>query len=187
VTGVVTDSRTVPADVVIVGVGAIPATELAESAGLAVGNGLLVNEHLESSAPGIFGAGDLANAYHPVLGTHLRNEHWANAIGTGKVAARSMLGQDVVFDDIPYFYTDQYELGMEYSGYPPLTAGAKLVYRGDREQREFIVFWMLDGKVVAGMNVNVWDVNDAVQSLIRSGRTVDPARLADSTIDLSAV
>lgn len=187
VTGVVTDSGMLPADLVIVGVGAIPNVDLAESAGLALGNGLLVDEHLRSSAPDIFGAGDLANVYHPVIRQHVRNEHWANAIGTGKIAARSMLGRDAVFDEIPYFYTDQYDLGMEYSGYPPLAAGATVVYRGNRASREFVAFWLVDGKVVAGMNVNRWGVNGAVQQLIRSGRSVDPARLADETVALTAV
>ena len=192
VTGVVTEAGTLDADVVIVGVDAIPNTELAQAGGLALGNGILVDEHLKTSADDvfvadIFAAGDVANAWHPVVGERMRNEHWANAIGTGKVAAASMLGKDAVFDEIPYFYTDQFDLGMEYSGYPPLTAGASVVYRGKRPEREFIAFWLADGKVVAGMNVNVWDVNETVQQLIRSQRVVDPARLVDESIDLAAV
>lgn len=185
--GVVTDTGTIPADIVVVGVGAIPNTALAEAAGLTIDNGLLVDERLVSSAPDVFGAGDLANAFHPVVKRHLRNEHWANAIATGKVAAKSMLGQSVIFDEIPYFYTDQFDLGMEYSGYGALAAEAQLVYRGDKENREFIAFWVADGRVVAGMNVNVWDVNEEVQRLIRSQAVVDPARLSDGNIDLSEV
>ena len=187
VTGVVTDAGTIPADLVVVGIGAAPDTALAESAGLEVDNGILVDEHLATSAADVFAAGDVANAYHPVIRQRMRTEHWATAIAGGSVAARSMLGEDAVLDAIPYFYTDQYELGMEYSGYAPLAGTARIVYRGDRAKGEFIAFWIDGGAVVAGMNVNVWDVNDQVQDLIRSGRTVDEARLTDDAVELSAV
>lgn len=182
VTGIVTDKdELLPADLVVVGMGAIPNTEVAESAGLEVDRGVLVDEHLASSDPDVFAAGDIGNAYHPVIRQRMRNEHWANAIGTGKVAARSMLGRDAVFDEIPYFYTDQFDLGMEYSGYPPLTVGAEVVIRGDKAKREFVAFWVADQAVVAGMNVNVWDVNESIQGLIRSARKVEVAKLADPT------
>lgn len=187
VAGVVTDAETLPADLVVVGVGAIANVELAQRAGLEVDNGIVTDAALRTSAPDVFAAGDVANAYHPVLGQHMRNEHWANALASGKTVARSMLGQDVVFDEIPYFYTDQYDLGMEYSGYPPLTPGAQIVYRGDRAAREFVAFWVKDGRVVAGMNVNVWDVNEQVQQLIRSARVVDLGRLSDPSVPLGEV
>ncbi len=190
--GVETDGDTIPADVVVVGIGAAPDTALAEAAGIAVaeprdGGGILVDEHLATSAQDVFAAGDVANAFHPVVGQHMRNEHWANAIASGKVAGASLAGADATFDDIPYFYTDQYDLGMEYSGYPPLTKGAEIVYRGDRAKREFIAVWMQGDRVVAGMNVNVWDVNEDVQKLIRSGGGVSRDRLVDESIALSAV
>jgi NADPH-dependent 2,4-dienoyl-CoA reductase/sulfur reductase-like enzyme len=187
VTGVVTDSETLPADLVVVGVGAIPNVELAKRASLAIENGVLTDERMRTAAPDVFAAGDVANAFHPVVEQHMRNEHWANAINGGKAAAKSMLGQDGVFDDIPYFYTDQYDLGMEYSGYPPLTRGAQVVYRGNLAGREFVAFWHRDGRVVAGMNVNVWDVNEDVQSLIRSARRVDLGRLTDTDIPIADV
>jgi 3-phenylpropionate/trans-cinnamate dioxygenase ferredoxin reductase subunit len=187
VAGVETDGGIVPADLVVVGVGAAPDTALAEAAGLEVDNGILTDEHLATSAPDVFAAGDVANPYHPVIRQRMRNEHWANAIAGGKVAAASMAGADAVLDDIPYFYTDQYDLGMEYSGYGPLTRGAEIVYRGDRPGRELIAFWLNDGRVVAGMNVNVWDVNEDVQALIRSQKRVDPARLADPSIPLTEI
>jgi 3-phenylpropionate/trans-cinnamate dioxygenase ferredoxin reductase subunit len=185
---VLTDRGPIPADVIVVGVGAVPDTALAEAAGLAVDNGILTDVHLATSAPDIFAAGDVANPMHPVIGQRMRNEHWANAIAGGKVAAASMAGQDAVLDDIPYFYTDQFDLGMEYSGYPPLARDARVVYRGDRAAREFVAFW-LDAAdvVVAGMNVNVWDVNDQVQRIIREARPVDVARLTDPTVDLGAL
>ncbi|WP_341997844.1 FAD-dependent oxidoreductase [Microbacterium sp. LWH7-1.2] len=182
--GVVVDGETLPADLVLVGVGASPNTALAEEAGLDILNGVLTDGALRTSAPDVYAAGDVANAYHPVLQRHLRSEHWANALNAGKVVAKSMLGKPASFDGIPYFYTDQYDLGMELSGYPPLMADAEIVVRGDLDAREFIAFWTDDGRIVAGMNVNVWDVNDEVQELIRSGARIDPDRLRDSDVPL---
>jgi len=181
------EPRIVDADLVVVGVGAIPSTELAEAAELTIDNGIQVDASLRTSDERIFAAGDVANPWHPVLGAYLRNEHWANAKASGKVAAASMMGEQAQLDAIPYFYTDQFELGMEYSGYGPLTRDARVVYRGDPASLEFIAFWIADGRVVAGMNVNVWDVNDQVQELIRSGRQVDLARLADPSIALPEI
>jgi len=183
-TGVVVDGETLQADLVLVGVGATPNTALAEEAGLDILNGVLTDEALRTSADDVYAAGDVANAFHPVLQRHLRSEHWANALNAGKVVARSMLGRQAVFDEIPYFYTDQYDLGMELSGYAPLMTDAELVVRGDLDAREFIAFWTDDGRIVAGMNVNVWDVNDKVQALIRSGARLDTARLRDADVPL---
>lgn len=177
----------VSADLVLVGVGAIPNIGLAEAAGLAIDNGVLVDASLQTSEPDIYAAGDIANAYHPVAGMRLRSEHWANALNGGKAAARSMLGEKVSYDNIPYFYTDQFDLGMEYSGFDPLTHGAEVVYRGDRAGREFIAFWLAGSRVVAGMNVNVWDVNDGVQGIIRRANIVDPARLVDENVPLESL
>ena len=180
VTGAVTSSGAVlPADHVVVGIGAIPATGLAADAGLDIGNGVIVDAGLHSSAPDVFAAGDVANAYHPLYGKHVRVEHWANALNGGPAAARSMLGQGVSYDAVPYFYSDQYDLGMEAAGLPEPDSYDQVVYRGDLAGREFIAFWLSDGLVMAGMNVNVWDVNDDIQALIRSRRRVDEARLAD--------
>jgi len=173
------------ADLVLVGVGAAPNIALAEAAGLDLQNGVLTDAALRTSAPDVYAAGDVANAFHPVLQRHLRSEHWANALNAGKVAARSMLGLPASFDDIPYFYTDQYDLGMELSGYAPLMTDAAVVVRGDLDAREFIAFWTDDGRVVAGMNVNVWDVNEDVQALIRSGERIDPDRLRDPALPLA--
>jgi len=175
------------ADLVLVGVGATPNIELAHAAGLLTDNGILVDASLRTSDPAICAAGDVANAYHPVAKLRLRSEHWANALNGGKAAARSLLGQPTSYDDIPYFYTDQFDMGMEYSGFAPLARGADVVYRGDRAGREFIAFWVRDARVVAGMNVNVWDVNEAVQGIIRRGNPVDLLRLADSTVPLDSL
>ncbi|MCU1658889.1 MAG: FAD-dependent pyridine nucleotide-disulfide oxidoreductase, partial [Pseudonocardiales bacterium] len=111
------DGTTVPADAVVIGVGITPAVDMAQAAGLAVDNGVLVDAALRTSDPDIYAAGDVANAYNPLLGRRIRVEHWANALHGGPAAARSMLGQEVVFDRVPYFFSDQYDLGMEYSGY----------------------------------------------------------------------
>ncbi len=188
VTGVrLTSGEVVPADVVVVGLGALPNIQLAEAAGLEIENGIVVNAALRTSDPNIWAAGDVANAYHPVLKQRLRSEHWANALNQGPAAAKSMLGKTVSYDEIPYFYSDQFDLGMEYSGYAPLTHDATVVFRGDVAAREFIAFWVHGGRVVAGMNVNVWDVNDAVQGIIRRANVVDLARLADPAVPLDQI
>ncbi|GGP92550.1 3-phenylpropionate/trans-cinnamate dioxygenase ferredoxin reductase subunit [Actinomadura coerulea] len=175
----------VPADVVIVGIGVRPNSRLAEEAGLEVSDGILVDQSLRTSDPDIYAAGDVANAYHPLLGRRIRVEHWANALNGGPAAARAMLGRDVVYDQLPYFFSDQYELGMEMSGAAAPGEYDEVVYRGDVPGREFLAFWLSGGRVVAGMNVNVWDVTGDVQALIRSGRPVDAARLADPGVPLA--
>jgi NADPH-dependent 2,4-dienoyl-CoA reductase/sulfur reductase-like enzyme len=175
---VVTDAHAgLPADVVVVGIGAIPNVGLAAAAGLDVDNGVVADHALRTSAPDVFVAGDVASAFHPLYGRYVRVEHWANALNQGPAAARSMLGQDVSYERVPYFYTDQYDLGMEYSGLA--APGDTVVCRGSVEDREFIAFWLSDGRVTAGMNVNVWDVTGPIQELIRSRRQVPVASLTD--------
>ena len=171
------DGRTIDCDFVVVGIGVAPRTELAEAAGIDVDNGILVSERLETSAPGVFAAGDVANASHPFYGARIRVEHWANALNQGPAAARSMLGKEEPYERLPYFFSDQYDVGMEYSGYA--TSWDEVVFRGDPGTREFIAFWLRDRRVIAGMNVNVWDVTDAIQALIRSREKVHPDRLRD--------
>lgn len=177
----------VPADLVLVGIGATPNIDLARAAGLDVDNGVIVDASLRTSDPDVFAAGDIANAWHPLAEMRLRSEHWANALNEGRVAAQAMLGVDVSYEEIPYFYTDQFDLGMEYSGFGPLTRGAQVVYRGDRLSRRFIAFWLASGRVVAGMNVNVWDVNEAVQGIIRRGNQVDARDLESDEIPLEGI
>ena len=150
-------------------------------------NGILTDEALRTSDPDIFAAGDVANSFNPLLGRRIRVEHWGNALTGGPAAARSMLGQQVSFDLVPYFYSDQYDLGMECAGLPEPGSYDEIVYRGDKESLEFIAFWLSDRAVVAGMNVNVWDVNDDIQALIRAGEPVDPERLADPDVPLTEV
>jgi len=183
VSSVLTDGGDeLPADLVLVGVGAAPNTALAEEAGLEVDGGVVTDAALRTSAPDVYAAGDVARSFHPLYGRHVRVEHWANALNGGPAAARSMLGQEVSYDRVPYFFTDQYDLGMEYSGLggPDDT----VVCRGNREDGEFIAFWLSGGRVVAGMNVNVWDVTGPIQKLIRSGREVPVELLTDPAVPL---
>jgi 3-phenylpropionate/trans-cinnamate dioxygenase ferredoxin reductase subunit len=176
-----------PADVVVVGIGAVPNDGLAKSAGLEVDRGVVTDSALRTSDPDIFAAGDVARSYLPLLGRHLRVDHWSNALNGGKAVATSMLGQEVEYNRVPYFYSDQYDLGMECAGLPSPGTYDQVVYRGDSGSLEFIAFWLKEGRLVAGMNVNIWDVNDELQGLIRSGRPLDPARLADPAIPLPEV
>jgi 3-phenylpropionate/trans-cinnamate dioxygenase ferredoxin reductase component len=177
------DGTTLDADAVLLAVGVAPRTALAEAV-VDVDNGILVDAGLRSSAQGVFAAGDVANHDHPLFG-RLRVEHWANALEQGPTAARAMLGQDVTYDRVPYFFSDQYDVGMEYAGHS--RPGDEVVFRGDPATREFIAFWLRDGRVAAGMNVNVWDVNEHIQELVRSGASVDAARLRDPDVALDAL
>ena len=177
--------KVIECDFALVGVGVAPRVELARGAGLEVDNGIVVNEHLQSSAENVFAAGDVANAWHPFFGRRIRVEHWANALNQGPAAARAMLGDSAAYDRLPYFFSDQYDVGMEYSGYA--TSWDQVVFRGDRDGGEFVAFWLEGGRVLAGMNVNVWDVNEHVQTLIRSGEPVDVAALTDLDTPLESL
>jgi 3-phenylpropionate/trans-cinnamate dioxygenase ferredoxin reductase subunit len=182
---VLADGSSVPGDVFVVGVGVAPRTELVEHSAMDLDNGIVVDEYLATSVAGIWAAGDVANAFHPVLDRRIRLEHWSAALNQGPAAARNMLGRQVPYTKIPYFYSDQYDLGMEYSGLA--TTWDEVVFRGDRDRREVIVFWLEQGRVVAGMNVNVWDVADQIAGLVASGRRVDTRRLADPSVDLTTL
>jgi 3-phenylpropionate/trans-cinnamate dioxygenase ferredoxin reductase subunit len=177
--------RVLDCDFAVVGIGVVPRVQLAEQAGLEVANGVLVDEQLQTSAPGVFAAGDVARAWHPFFGERIRVEHWSNALNQGPAAARAMLGEPVSYDRIPYFFSDQYEVGMEYSGRAP--KWDEVVFRGDRNEGEFVAFWLRDGRVIAGMNVNVWDVNEHVQALIRARQPVDLAALTDPGTPLESL
>ncbi|GAA4555034.1 NAD(P)/FAD-dependent oxidoreductase [Planotetraspora kaengkrachanensis] len=187
---VTSEGEVLPAADVVVGIGAAPNVEIGRTAGLEIADGILVDASLRTSDPDIYAAGDVAEAVNPLLGRRIRVEHWANALNGGPAAARAMLGQDVVYDRVPYFFTDQFDLGMEFSG--DVTGHDQVVYRGDPAIRagatpEFLVFWVKQGRVLAGMNVNVWDVTQEIQALVRAGqegRAVDLGRLADSEVPL---
>lgn len=179
------DGSAVAADAVLVAVGATPNVELAEQAGLAMGSGGgLVDTSLRTSDPDIYAVGDIAAAEHPLFGGRIRTEHWANALKQPAVAAAGMLGSPGEYDELPYFFTDQYDLGMEYVGHA--SGSERVVFRGDVAAREFVAFWLdPESRVLAGMNVNIWDALDDVKALIRSGTSVDPDRLADPETPLA--
>jgi 3-phenylpropionate/trans-cinnamate dioxygenase ferredoxin reductase subunit len=170
-------------DLVIAGVGASPRDELARDAGLTLDNGIVVDELLRTSAPDVFAAGDVAATWNSRYNTRIRLEHWANALNQGQAAARNMLGLDTAYTKLPYFYSDQYDLGMEYNGYA--TDWDRVVLRGDPAGREFIAFWLKDGRVLAGMNANIWDQGDHIKALVRGAAIADADALADPSVPLA--
>jgi 3-phenylpropionate/trans-cinnamate dioxygenase ferredoxin reductase component len=173
------------ADLVVVGIGVTPRTEVAAAAGAAVGDGVVVDQYLESGAQGIYAAGDVASAWHPHYRRNVRIEHWANALNQGAAAGRNAAGRREPYDRLPYFFSDQYDLGMEYVGLGDPTDD--LVVRGDLDGREFVAFWHREGVVTAAMTVNVWDVVDDLRAIVASGRPVDAGRLADEDVPLADV
>ncbi|MFG2321445.1 NAD(P)/FAD-dependent oxidoreductase [Streptomyces sp. NPDC048568] len=186
------DGEEHPAHDVLAAIGAAPRAALAQAAGLEIadrahGGGVVVDEHLRTSDPDIYAAGDVASFHHALFDTSLRVEHWANALNGGPAAARAMLGKGTAHDRVPYFFTDQYDLGMEYSGWAPAGSYDEVVIRGDAAKREFIAFWVKEGRVLAGMNVNVWDVTEPIQQLIRSKARVDTEALANPHVSLESL
>lgn len=182
VSGVETDRGRISADFVVVAVGVAPAVELAEQSGIETGNGILADEHLRTSDPAILSAGDVVRAHNTAIGARLRVEHWDNAIRQGRLAGQVVLGQSDVYDWQPYFYTDQFDLGMEYVGHG--SADDEVVIRGDKASGEFIAFWLRAGRVAAAMNVNIWDVSDDLRALV--GQPAEAIRLADQSTPLAA-
>jgi 3-phenylpropionate/trans-cinnamate dioxygenase ferredoxin reductase subunit len=180
-----TDGTVLPAGAVVVGIGVLPRTELAEAAGLEVDNGVVTDEYLETTVPGIYAAGDVANSYHPHYGQRIRLEHWSSALNQGPAAASNMLGQRKPYDKIPYFFSDQYDFGMEYRGWA--TAGDEVLIRQGESQNEFIAFWLRDGRVLAAMNANIWDQGEGLDALIANGPRVDRSKLADPACGLSSL
>ncbi|MFD7061784.1 NAD(P)/FAD-dependent oxidoreductase [Streptomyces sp. NPDC059906] len=186
------DGEEHPAHDVLAAIGAAPRTALAQAAGLEIadrahGGGIVVDDHLRTSDPDVYAAGDVASFHHALFDTSLRVEHWANALNGGPAAARAMLGKGLAHDRVPYFFTDQYDLGMEYSGWAPAGSYDQVVIRGDAAKREFIAFWVKEGRVLAGMNVNVWDVTEPIQQLIRSKAQVDTEVLANPHVSLESL
>ena len=179
------DGTVIEADAVLVAVGVSPNSQLAEEAGLSVDNGIVLDTALGTSDSRIFAAGDVANAMHGSYNTHVRVEHWANALNQPATVAASMLDRPADYNQLPYFFTDQYDLGMEYVGYVEPGGYDQVVFRGNVAGREFIAFWVRDGRVMAGMNVNVWDVVDDIKALIRSRAHVPADRLADPDAPLA--
>jgi 3-phenylpropionate/trans-cinnamate dioxygenase ferredoxin reductase component len=188
VTGVrLADDRVLKADAVIVGIGAQPNVGVASASRLSVADGIVVDEHLQTSQPGVFAAGDVASAFNRRLGRHLRVEHWENAKRQGAVAALGMMGRVAVYDRLPFFYSDQYDVGLEYTGYAAPGSYDSVVIRGDVDDRRYAAFWVAAGRVLAGMTVNIWDIRPQIEALIESGSPVDPEMLADAATPLVPV
>jgi 3-phenylpropionate/trans-cinnamate dioxygenase ferredoxin reductase subunit len=187
---VLADGSELPADLAVVGIGIMPATELAVAAGLEVDSGVVTDAGLRTSDPDIYACGDVACTPSSLAGHPIRVEHWSRAHDGGPAAARSMLDQPVEFDPVPFFFTDQYDLGMEFRGWVEPGGHPQVVFRGDPalaagKVPEYLVFWLdPQSRVVAGMNVNVWDAGDEIEQLVRSGRPVEPAKLADPSVPL---
>ena len=177
------DGQKIACDLAVVGVGVTPRVELGQAGGLEIDNGIVTDEYLATSAAGVYAAGDVANAWHPTFGRRIRLEHWSSALNQGPTAARNMLGQPTPYTKVPYFFSDQYDIGMEYSGYA--ATWDQVIFRGDPASREFIAFWVHDGKVAAGMNVNVWDVADHIAALVGAQAPVDAEHLANPDVDLA--
>jgi 3-phenylpropionate/trans-cinnamate dioxygenase ferredoxin reductase subunit len=177
------DDEVVGADTVVLAVGARPDTELAERAGLTVDGGIVADERLRTSDPRVLAAGDVVAAQNTALGHRLRVEHWDNAIRQGRLAAGTILDTGGTYDWQPYFFTDQYDLGMEYVGHAD--PSDRVVVRGDMAGGEFIAFWLAGQRVTAAMNVNVWDVNDDLRRLV--GRNVPADVLTDAGVPLSGL
>ncbi|MFC5137256.1 NAD(P)/FAD-dependent oxidoreductase [Actinomycetospora rhizophila] len=179
------DDTEIDADAVVVGVGITPNTDLAEAAGLEVADGVVVDARHRTSDPDVHAAGDVARLWYPAFDRHLRVEHWDNALNGGPAAARAMLGDETPYDHLPYFFTDQYDLGMEYTGYVAPGEYDEVVVRGELGSREFVAFWLARGRVLAGMNVNIWDVTDPIARLVRHEEGFDRARHADPAVPLA--
>jgi len=179
------DGITVNCDLVVVGVGVVPRIELATEAGIEIDNGVVVDQHLETSVPGVFAAGDVANAYHPVFRSRIRVEHWLSALTQGPTAAANMLGYHARHDRIPWFASQQYDLYMEYTGH---AEGAdELVTRGSLSDRQFVAFWLRDGQVRAGLAANLLGEARHIRSLVSSGRRLDVRTLADPAVGLDEI
>jgi 3-phenylpropionate/trans-cinnamate dioxygenase ferredoxin reductase subunit len=186
VTGVMlSDGTRIDTDMIIAGIGVAPRTELAAAAGLKIDNGIVVDEHLRTSDPDVFAAGDIAQTYSPRLGRHIRVEHWANARRQGAVAAKSMLDQDAVDVRPSYFFTDQYDLSMEYTGDIGPAGYDRVIFRRYADPGQMIVFWLYEQRLQAGMNINIWDVADDIERLIQSARPINADDLGNPAIPLA--
>jgi 3-phenylpropionate/trans-cinnamate dioxygenase ferredoxin reductase component len=172
------DGSHIPADAVIAGIGITPNSQLASAAGLQSGNGIWVDAQLRSSHPDIYAAGDVANARHPGRASTSGSSTGPTRCTSHRQRLRRCSASTSPTDRVPYFFTDQYDLGMEYSGYVEPGGHHEVIFRGNIDRREFIAFWLgAGGQVLAGMNVNTWDASDAIRALVRAGQPVDKTAL----------
>jgi 3-phenylpropionate/trans-cinnamate dioxygenase ferredoxin reductase subunit len=180
---VLTDGRVEPADVVVVAVGVLPRVELATAAGLAVSDGVVVDDRLRANVPGVYAAGDVANAWHPRYRRHLRVEHWATAFDQGTAAGANAAGREEPYTRLPSFYSEQYDLGLAYVGHAD--PGDRFSVRGRLTEHRFIGFFHRDGLVSAAIAVNMWESVDDLKALVDAGRPIDPCRLQDEGVPVT--
>lgn len=172
-------------DVVVVGIGIEPAVDMLGDSGIHVDNGIVVDEYCHTNVSGIYAAGDVANHYHPIFGRHIRVEHWQNAIKQGAAAARNMLGKRVAYDEIPWFWSDQYDANLQYAGFH--TKWEQLVVRGRLDSGSYLVCYVNEGRIDAAVGLNRGKDVRRVMPLIRSRRSVDLERLRDDNLDLRSL
>jgi 3-phenylpropionate/trans-cinnamate dioxygenase ferredoxin reductase subunit len=177
--------RRIECDFAVVGFGMEPVTELLTGTGVEIDNGIVVDEFCRTGVEGIYAAGDVANHYHPVFERRIRVEHWQNALDQGPAAARSMLGKAEPYEEVPWFWSDQYDFNLQYAGFH--TEWDELVVRGSTEERNFIAFYRKDGRVLAAVAVNRGRDLRRSMRLIKAQRPVDAAKLRDSDVDLRAI
>ena len=182
---VTTGGRRAECDFVVAGVGVLPAVEFLDGSGIHTENGIVVDEHCRTNVDGIYAAGDVANHWHPVFNRHIRVEHWQNAMRQGAAAARNMLGHSVVYDDIPWFWSDQYDWNLQYAGYH--TTWEQLVIRGQPERDRFVACYLNDGRIDAAIAVNQGRELRRVIPLIKARQRVDPQQIADESVDLRQI
>ncbi|HLS04444.1 MAG TPA: FAD/NAD(P)-binding oxidoreductase [Actinomycetales bacterium] len=175
-------------DLIVAGIGALPRLDLAKSAGLEIKDGgVLVDAQLRTSQPDIYAVGDIAAVYYEKYDRHIRLDHWASAMRQPDTLAAILCGHNTKYDALPYFFTDQFDLGCEYVGYvpPELRDEVEVVVRGDMRSRELIAFYVADHKIWAGMNVNIWDVSAEIEKLITDETRITRDELEDPSVSLS--
>jgi 3-phenylpropionate/trans-cinnamate dioxygenase ferredoxin reductase component len=177
--------RRIECDFVVVGLGVEPVTELLADTGAEIDNGIAVDEFCRTGVEGIYAAGDVANHYHPVFERRIRVEHWQNALNQGPAAARNMLGEDEPYNDIPWFWSDQYDFNLQYTGFH--TEWDELIVRGSMEERNFVAFYRKDERVLAAVAVNRGKDLRRSMRLIKAQRPVDATKLQDPDVDLRAL
>jgi 3-phenylpropionate/trans-cinnamate dioxygenase ferredoxin reductase component len=180
-----TDDSTVDADIVVVGIGVTPAVEMAADSGIDVENGIVVDEFCETSVPGVFAAGDVANHPNELTGERVRLEHWQNAQNQGIAAGRSMMGRREPYRDLPWFWSDQGDTNIQVAG--RTRASDELVWRGHPESMSFTVFHLRDRVLVAAVAVNRRRDVRIAMNLIDSRICPEPALLSDPEVDLRAI
>ena len=179
---VTTAGRRIGCDFAVIGVGVDPAVEIAAGTGIEVENGIVVDEYCRTNVESIYAAGDIANHYHPVFERRIRVEHWDNALKQGPAAARSMLGMQDPYEEIHWFWSDQYDTNLQYAGFH--TTWDELVVRGSLEERSFVAFYCTEGRVLAAVAVNRGKDLRRSMPLIKARRAVEPAELRDPDLDL---